>query len=113
MEALFASGRIVDLILLGVAVEAGLLILMRNRLGGRAAPLLATLASGAALMLALRAGLIGAPWPAVAGWLLAGLFAHAADLALRARGAGRRRGPIPGTSAAGDAFTRGGDLKRL
>ena len=88
MEPLFASGRIVDLILAGVAVEAVMLALLRRRFGGGAAlpALLANLASGAALMLALRAGLTGAPWPAVAGWMLAGLVAHATDLSLRARG---------------------------
>ena len=90
MDALFASGRIVDLILAGVAVEALLLAGLRRRLGaGPSLPgLLANLAAGAALMLALRAALVGSAWPVVAAFMLAGLVAHGADLALRFRGAG-------------------------
>lgn len=89
MEALFASGRIVDLILAGVALEALLLAGLRYRLGaGPSLPgLMANLAAGAALMLALRAALTGSAWPVVAAFMLAGLLAHAADLALRFRGA--------------------------
>ncbi len=82
MEALFASGRIVDLILLGVLAEAALLFALTRSLA-RFAPLAATLASGAALMLALRAALTGSSWPIVAGWMLMGLAAHGADLFLR------------------------------
>jgi hypothetical protein len=82
MEALFSTGRIVDLILVGVAIEAvALYVLSRKR--GRFAPFAATLLSGAALMLALRAALTGAAWPTVAGWMLAGLAAHVVDLVLR------------------------------
>ena len=82
MDALFASGRIVDLILLGVLAEAVLLFVLTRSLA-RFAPLAATLASGAALMLALRAALTGSSWPIVAAWMLAGLVAHGADLVLR------------------------------
>lgn len=82
MDGLFASGRIVDLILVGVAVEA-MILLVLCRSAGRFAPFGATIAAGAALMLALRAALTGSPWPVVAGWMLAGLIAHVADLVLR------------------------------
>ena len=82
MEGLFASGRIVDLILVGVAAEAVLLALL-CRGAARFAPFGATIAAGAALMLALRAALIGSAWPVVAGFMLAGLVAHVADLILR------------------------------
>jgi hypothetical protein len=113
MDALFAplfeSGRIIDVILLLVAGEALCLAWLRRRDGPSRTALLATLASGAALMLALRAALVGAGWVAIAGWLLAGLLAHGADLRLRLRAGGtaqRRSGPPPGTTPRGDAFTR-------
>ena len=56
---------------------------MLCRGASRFAPFGATLAAGAALMLALRAALTGAGWPTVAAWMLVGLVAHAADLILR------------------------------
>lgn len=85
MEGLFASGRIVDLILVGVTAEAVLLLVLCRSVR-RFAPFGASIAAGAALMLALRAALTGAVWPVVAGWMLAGLAAHVADLILRRRG---------------------------
>ena len=55
MTELFASGRIVDAILVLVALEAAALLLWRRRTGRGPAPvpLLCNLASGAALMLAV------------------------------------------------------------
>jgi hypothetical protein len=113
MAALFASGRIIDAILALVVLEGLLLAwLCRRRaasfLGLSLPALLANLASGAALMLALRAALVGAPWIAVAAWMLAGLVAHLADLGLRVRTAmaHRRRSPTTGTAPRTDAFTR-------
>jgi hypothetical protein len=82
MDGMFASGRIIDLILFGVLAEAVLLFALCRRMS-RFAPFAATLLSGAALMLALRAALIASPWPVVAGWMLLGLVAHAGDLLLR------------------------------
>jgi hypothetical protein len=105
----FASGRIIDGILLLVAVEALVLAWLSRRSGLPLPGLLATLASGAALMLALRAALTGAGWMSVAFWLLAGLVAHGADLGLRLRAgatAQRRREPPPGTPPQRPAFTR-------
>jgi hypothetical protein len=94
MESLFASGRIVDIILLLVAGEALVLAWLGRRGGPPLTSLLANLASGAALMLALRAALAGTGWTAVAGWMLAGLVAHLADLGLRFRAAtAQRRSP--------------------
>ncbi|MGU3540619.1 hypothetical protein [Methylobacterium sp. A54F] len=92
MAALFASGGIVEAILVLVAIEAALLLVLHYRTGrGPApAPLLLNLAAGAALMLALRAALVGAPWPAVAGWLIAALAAHLAEMGLRFRAPGPR-----------------------
>ncbi|WP_430910579.1 hypothetical protein [Methylobacterium sp. sgz302541] len=95
MAELFSSGRVVELILALVAVE-GAALLALHRLTGRgpsALPLACNLAAGAALMLALRAALVGAPWTAVAGWLLAALAAHAAEMVWRLR----RPGPSPQT----------------
>ena len=93
MATLFESGRIIDLILVAVAVEALLLAVLRyRRTAGPSLPgLIANLAAGAALMLALRAALTGAAWPVVAAFMLAGLVAHVADLTLRFRDGGRGR----------------------
>jgi hypothetical protein len=66
IAAAFASGRIVDGILLLVACEALALAWIGRRRGPPLPSLLANLASGAALMLALRAALVGAGWVAVA-----------------------------------------------
>ncbi|KAB7782574.1 MULTISPECIES: hypothetical protein [Methylorubrum] len=90
---LFASGRIVDAILVLVALEVLVLLGLRARLGRGPAPgaLLSNLASGAALMLAVRAALTGASWSAVAAWLSAALAAHLTEMALRFR---RDRGPL-------------------
>lgn len=119
MEALFASwfasGRIVDGILLLVALEALVLAWLSRRGGPPMAALLANLASGAALMLALRAALVGAGWVAVAAWMLAGLLAHLVDLGLRFRAATaqRRSSASPGTTPQRPAFTRVTRLKEL
>ena len=87
MAELFSSGRIVDVIVALVVLEALLLVGLRLRRGRGPAPaaLLSTLASGAALMLAVRAALTGADWPFVAAWLLAALFAHLTEMMIRFR----------------------------
>ena len=95
----FASGRIIDGILLLVAAEALLLARLSRRGGPPLPSLLANLASGAALMLALRGALVGADWMPVAGWMLAGLLAHLADLGLRFRTATAQRRSAAHTSA--------------
>ena len=87
MADLFATGRIVDFILAVVLLEAAGMALYRSRTGA-GVPLpgfLANLASGACLLLALRAALAGSAWHVTAAWLLAGLLAHLADMALRWR----------------------------
>ena len=87
MAEMFASGRVVDAILLLMLVEGVALTVLRQRFGRGPAtlPILCFLLAGAALMLALRAALTDAGWPCVAGWLLLGFAAHVADLALRWR----------------------------
>lgn len=85
MNALFDSGRVIDLILGLMVVEAIALALYHARTGRGIAPrrLYANLLAGACLMLALRASLTGAGVPHVASWLLLGLVAHLADLGTR------------------------------
>jgi hypothetical protein len=82
----FASGRFVDLALLLVAAEAVILVLWRRRGRGPArAGLFINLASGACLMLAVRAAVTGASWTWLALALAAAGAAHVADLWLRLR----------------------------
>jgi hypothetical protein len=85
MAELFASGRIVDLILGLMALEAVVLLAYRSKTGKGVAPvdLLVNLASGVFLFLALRAALTGAPWTTVSLWLVPGLLSHLVDLARR------------------------------
>ena len=80
MADLFASGRIVDAILLLVLIEA--LVLMRWVRSGRRS-LLCNLTSGAALMLALRAALTGAHWTFLAACLAISGLAHGTEMVLR------------------------------
>ena len=85
MDVFFSSGLATDLVLAIMMVE-GVLLLVYHRATGRGiAPsrLIPTLASGAFLVLALRAALTGAGWMAIAGLLGAALIAHLGDLAVR------------------------------
>ncbi len=84
---LFASGRIVDLILVAVCIEALLLGALRRtrRRGPVLADWLPNLVAGAALLLALRLALTQSDWYWIAALLLLSLLAHAADLARRLR----------------------------
>ena len=79
---LVRSGRVVDLIVAVVVVEAILLWTLRRRLPGHlhARDLIGLLAPGVCLMLALRAALTNADWTVVAGWLTAALLTHLYDL---------------------------------
>ncbi|KGE05227.1 hypothetical protein [Pseudohaliea rubra] len=81
MEGWFASGRVVDVILLLVVLEA----LLSFRLG-RGTALLPNLAAGACLLLALRAVLTGASGAVLGLWLALAGVAHAFDVAARFRG---------------------------
>ena len=85
MEALFAGGRVIDLILVLMVVEAIVLGVLHQRTGRGIAPfrLLPNLLAGAFLMLALRASLSGAGATAIGSWLVLGLAGHLTDLALR------------------------------
>ncbi|HEY1314668.1 MAG TPA: hypothetical protein VGE92_12360 [Steroidobacteraceae bacterium] len=85
MAELFATGRVIDGILGLMLMEfIGLVLLGRqSRRGLPASQLTFSLGAGAALLLALRAALLGASWPRIALWLLAALVAHLSDLRLR------------------------------
>ncbi len=87
MEALFANGQIVDLILGLMVLEALALTGYRRATGAgiAAGDLLASLMAGAMLLLALRAALAGAYWQWVALCLVLSLLAHLGDLRRRWR----------------------------
>jgi hypothetical protein len=82
MADLFASGRLIDLILIVVVLEAGLLSLLWRyaRRGIAPADLLPNLCAGAFLLLALRATLAGAGWMVASGCLAAAGLAHLIDI---------------------------------
>lgn len=88
MDDLFASGRVIDLILGLMVVEAIVLAIYHARTGRGIAPrrLYSNLLAGAFLMLALRASLTDAGVPQIASWLLLGLVAHLWDLRTRWHG---------------------------
>ena len=85
IDQLFASGRIVDLMIALLAVEAAAILVYRRWRGGGIAPaaLLTNFGAGLSLMLALRAGLTEAGTPQLALWLAVALVFHLADLAVR------------------------------
>ena len=95
MQTLFDSGRIVDLVLIFVVLEAVALLALRRRRkrGLGVTAILALVAPGVCLFLALRAALTAAPWPVIAGWLLAALITHGLDLWGRWRAAERAKAP--------------------
>ncbi len=89
LAKLFASGRIVDWIVLimlleCVSVQAAQWALKRS-LGALA--LTVGLGAGLALLLALRASLLGERWQVIASWLAVAFVAHLCDLRLRLKGA--------------------------
>ena len=94
MAGLFASGRVVDVILALVVLEGvALIVLQRIRgHGPRLAILLPNLLSGAFLLLALRAALAGAWWGWIGLCLTGALLAHLADLLPRLRLGARHDG---------------------
>jgi hypothetical protein len=85
VDALFAGGRVIDLILVLMAIEGLALGWLYRRTGLGIAPgrLWPNLLAGGFLMLALRAALTGSGSVAIASWLLLGLIGHLVDLALR------------------------------
>ncbi len=85
MTYLFASGWIVDLILVAMVIETVALLMYRFTTG-RGIPVAAlwiNLLAGGFLLLALRSALLGHSWIWMSGWLAMALVAHIADLAQR------------------------------
>jgi uncharacterized membrane protein YjjP (DUF1212 family) len=84
MEALFSNGRIVDIVIAFMVLEA-IALLIANRWGSRFGHLdiVLLLVPGLFLLLAMRAALSGDGWQTMAVWLFAALIAHLADLARR------------------------------
>jgi hypothetical protein len=87
VSELFASARIVDLIVGFMLLELMVLIIVRKKTGKGlpAWQCLISLAAGFSLLMALRAALLQAPWMTMAAWLLLALAAHLADLVVRWR----------------------------
>jgi hypothetical protein len=87
LDALFANGRIVDLIVGLMALEWIALAAwhLHTRRGIAPVDALVSLLAGAFLLLALRAALTAEPWTTVGLWLAGALAAHLVDLARRWR----------------------------
>ncbi len=87
MAELFASGRLVDLILVVVAIEVTLLVIYWRSAGRGVSSrdLLPNLCAGAFLLLALRLSLAGAGWQLCCASLAAAGVAHLVDLKRRWR----------------------------
>lgn len=92
LESLITSGRIVDIMLLFVVIEAVLISLCsyRSKKLASALPLMITIAAGASLMMAMRATFMASAWPIVAAFLLAAMVFHIVDLVARLKGPGNR-----------------------
>ncbi len=89
LAELFASGRIINFIVLLLVLES-VAVFAAQRLLKRSLGWLAIsvgLCAGLALLLALRESLLGARWQAVAAWLAAAFVAHLFDLHIRLKGA--------------------------
>jgi hypothetical protein len=87
LAELFATGRVADLILATLLLEAGVLWLLGQRgIGPGVAAAAPFLLAGACFALALRGALTGQPWPWIAVPLVAALAAHLWDLWRRGRG---------------------------
>jgi len=85
MSTFFSSGMVVDLILLGVFLEAVFIAIHRGKTGRgvRLREVASGILAGVFLLLALRCALVGERWPWIATWLLFALIAHLSDLAGR------------------------------
>lgn len=85
MAELFESGRLVDLILAVLVVEAAVvgILVLTGRITAAATAWIFNLGAGACLLLALRTVLDGAGWKVAAAWLAAAFIAHLADVAFR------------------------------
>ncbi|MEM7611332.1 MAG: hypothetical protein AAF270_06625 [Pseudomonadota bacterium] len=82
---LIQSGRIVDIMLVVVAIEVAVLLAYRKVTGKGLRPLalLLNIGAGGSLMVALKLVFIDAGWQWVAVALISALVFHVSDLALR------------------------------
>lgn len=85
IESLILSGRIVDVMLVLVALEIAVIAAIQLRRRERVAglPLVANVGAGASLIVALRFALTDGSWQWIALSLFAALLFHALDTALR------------------------------
>lgn len=85
MQDAVSSGLIIDIILGLMALELLALFALRRRMatGPSHLEIVASLAAGLFLLLALRTALNGGPWEAIAAALLGSLVAHITDQWLR------------------------------
>jgi hypothetical protein len=83
MTALFANGRIIDIIIAGMFLEGLALAALHSKTGHGVPPrnLLPNLGSGMCVLLAMRLALAGAWWGYASAALLLALIFHVADLA--------------------------------
>jgi hypothetical protein len=87
VESLFSSGRVADLILIVLIIEAIWLLSRRHyRHPGAAIDVIVAMLPGACLVLALRAALTGSDWRWIALALAASFPAHLLDLQRRRPG---------------------------
>ena len=82
---LFASGRIIDGIIVLMVLETVALLALRTITNNGVSPraLLPFMAAGICLMLALRTALVDGSWMEIAGMLMLAFVFHILDIALR------------------------------
>jgi hypothetical protein len=87
MAELFSSGRVIDLILALVVLEALALVIFHLRTGRGVSPvaLMPSVFAGVFLLLAVRGALVGSAWGLIDLCLLGAMAAHFADLWQRLR----------------------------
>ena len=90
-EGFVLSAGLANLALGVLAVEALLVLVFRARLGSLAASLFVNAATGAALMLIVRAALLGAPALQIAGLFTLAFALHLTDIWVRTRPSPRAR----------------------
>jgi len=85
LQSVINSGRIVDILLVGILIEIVVVHVYRLRTGGGVAlaSMIRNAGAGASLLLALRGALTGTGWLWIAACLLAALIFHVADLRQR------------------------------
>lgn len=87
---LIRSGRIVDIVVLVLALELILLAALyaRSKTGVRPYSALVNIGAGGSMAMALKASLTGLGWQWIAVWLVTSLVFHALDLQNRWQRAG-------------------------